>query len=47
MAPMELLERSDALDAMHRLLRQAGDGRGCLLLLGGEAGVGKTALLGR
>ncbi len=42
---MDLLERDAVLDDLHRLLREAGDGRGRLLFLGGEAGVGKTALL--
>lgn len=44
---MELLERTDALDEMRRLLRDASGGHGSLLLLGGEAGAGKTALLRR
>jgi DNA-binding CsgD family transcriptional regulator/tetratricopeptide (TPR) repeat protein len=44
---MELLERDGVLDELHRLLRQAADGRGRLLLLGGEAGVGKTSVLRR
>lgn len=42
---MDLLERTDALNEMDRLLRQAAKGRGRLLLLAGEAGAGKTALL--
>jgi DNA-binding CsgD family transcriptional regulator len=44
---MELLERDLALDVLRRLLWQADEGRGSLLLLGGEAGVGKTTLLRR
>jgi len=44
---MEILEREPILRELHRLLRQARDGRGCLLLLGGEAGVGKTTLVRR
>lgn len=44
---MELLERSAQLDLLHRLLRAAADRHGRLLLLGGEAGVGKSALLRR
>src|SRR5687768_7889567 len=44
---MEFLERDRALDALRRLLWQADEGRGSLLLLGGEAGVGKTTLLRR
>jgi DNA-binding CsgD family transcriptional regulator/tetratricopeptide (TPR) repeat protein len=44
---MELLERDQALEELRCLLRQADAGRGCLLFLGGEAGVGKTSLLRR
>jgi DNA-binding CsgD family transcriptional regulator len=40
-----LLERSDSLDTLYRLAAEAASGRGRLLLLGGEAGVGKTALV--
>lgn len=43
---MTLLEREQALAALRGLLRQAAGGQGCLLFLGGEAGVGKSALLG-
>lgn len=42
---MVLLERSDSLDALYRLAAEAASGRGRLLLIGGEAGVGKTALV--
>ncbi len=42
---VELLERSELLDALGRVLVAAADGRGRLVLLGGEAGAGKTALL--
>ena len=42
---LELLERSELLDALVRALVQAAEGRGRLVLLGGEAGAGKTALL--
>ncbi len=42
---MELLERDHILDEIRELLRQAAAGHGRLLLLGGEAGVGKTVLL--
>jgi DNA-binding CsgD family transcriptional regulator/tetratricopeptide (TPR) repeat protein len=38
----ELLERSEQLAAADRLLAEAWEGRGRLLLAGGEAGVGKT-----
>jgi DNA-binding CsgD family transcriptional regulator/tetratricopeptide (TPR) repeat protein len=44
---MELLERDHLLDNLHSLLGQAEGGHGRLLLVGGEAGVGKTTLLGR
>jgi DNA-binding CsgD family transcriptional regulator len=44
---MELLERDSILNEMHRLLRQARAGQGSLLLLAGEAGIGKTMLLRR
>ena len=42
---MELLEREAALQDLARLAEAARDGRGGLVLLSGEAGVGKTALL--
>ncbi|MGH2617656.1 MAG: AAA family ATPase, partial [Thermomicrobiales bacterium] len=44
---MELLERAPYLTELSDLLRQAAAGQGCLVLLGGEAGVGKTALVRR
>ncbi len=43
-APTELLERSAYLDELGRVLRQSAAGEGQLVLLGGEAGVGKTVL---
>lgn len=42
---MELLERHCALEDLRHLLHNADRQRGSLLLLGGEAGVGKTSLL--
>jgi DNA-binding CsgD family transcriptional regulator len=42
---LELLERSELLDYLAAGLAEAADGRGCMVLLGGEAGAGKTALL--
>jgi len=42
---VELLERAELLDELAEALAEAGDGRGRMVLLGGEAGVGKTALL--
>jgi ATP/maltotriose-dependent transcriptional regulator MalT len=42
---VELLERESSMDALERCLRDAADGAGCLVLLAGEAGVGKTSLL--
>ena len=44
---MELLERDPIMSELHRLLAHASEGRGSLLLLCGEAGAGKTALLRR
>ena len=41
---MELLERDQHLDHLAELLRQAAAGHGRVVLVGGEAGVGKTAL---
>ena len=42
---MALLERDTVLDTLRMRLHDAGERHGCLLLLGGEAGVGKTTLL--
>jgi DNA-binding CsgD family transcriptional regulator len=42
---MELLEREPALDALGGWLAEARAGRGRLVLVGGEAGVGKTTLI--
>jgi DNA-binding CsgD family transcriptional regulator len=42
---MELLEREASLAELHHLLSDAGDRRGRILFLGGEAGVGKTSLV--
>jgi predicted ATPase len=42
---MQLLERERALDALGGWLAEARAGRGRLVLVGGEAGVGKTTLL--
>jgi len=39
-----LVERKDFLVSLERLLGEALDGSGRLVFLGGEAGVGKTAL---
>ena len=41
---MELLERKTYLDDLSGFLTQASRGHGCMLFLGGEAGVGKSAL---
>ena len=43
----ELLERSDQLSELERILGGALGGRGRLVFVGGEAGAGKTALLRR
>jgi DNA-binding CsgD family transcriptional regulator/tetratricopeptide (TPR) repeat protein len=42
---VQLLERSDQLARLDALLTEAGSGSGRLVFLGGEAGVGKTALV--
>src|SRR3954453_9744144 len=42
---MDLLERDAILGELHRLFSDAHEGRGSLLLLGGEAGAGKTTLV--
>src|SRR5918998_2892135 len=42
---MALLERESVLDTLRLRLHDAGERHGCFLLLGGEAGVGKTTLL--
>jgi DNA-binding CsgD family transcriptional regulator len=42
---MELLERERHLDQLEEHLRQAAAGHGRVVLIGGEAGVGKTALV--
>jgi DNA-binding CsgD family transcriptional regulator/tetratricopeptide (TPR) repeat protein len=42
---MELLERKTYLDDLRGFLAQASRGHGCMLFLGGEAGVGKSALV--
>jgi class 3 adenylate cyclase/DNA-binding CsgD family transcriptional regulator/tetratricopeptide (TPR) repeat protein len=42
----ELLERSDSLAALHQALAETGNGQGRLVFVTGEAGVGKTSLVG-
>src|SRR5688572_16449697 len=42
---MELLERKAYLDTLEGLHQEAAKGHGRMLLLGGEAGVGKTSLI--
>ncbi len=42
---MELLEREALLDALDAHLRTAAGGRGALVTLAGEAGVGKSSLV--
>ena len=42
-----LLEREELLSALSALLDEAAEGRGVLVLLAGEAGVGKTAVVRR
>src|SRR6185436_10760602 len=43
----ELLEREDVLAALDEALADATGGRGRIVFVGGEAGVGKTALVRR
>jgi hypothetical protein len=40
---MELLERGAFLESLESWLADARNGEGCMVLLGGEAGIGKTA----
>src|ERR1700724_2765773 len=42
---MELLERKLYLADLGEWLRAASEGGGCIALVGGEAGIGKTSLL--
>jgi DNA-binding CsgD family transcriptional regulator/tetratricopeptide (TPR) repeat protein len=42
---MELLERDPFLDALSERLSLAASGRGAVVVIGGEAGIGKTSLL--
>jgi DNA-binding CsgD family transcriptional regulator/tetratricopeptide (TPR) repeat protein len=42
---MDLLERKPYLDSLNGLYQQAAKGHGRMLLLGGEAGVGKTTIV--
>jgi len=42
---VELLERDTQLQALHVAFDRAGDGRGSVVLVSGEAGVGKTSLI--
>ena len=44
---MDLLERDAALRELESALRDAVRGEGRVALVGGEAGIGKTALVGR
>jgi DNA-binding CsgD family transcriptional regulator/tetratricopeptide (TPR) repeat protein len=44
---MELLERGDELAVLSSALRQAAAGEGAMVFVGGEAGVGKSALVER
>lgn len=40
-----LIERGAPLDILNGAARRAADGHGCIVILGGEAGIGKTSLL--
>ncbi|HWA44863.1 MAG TPA: AAA family ATPase [Hypericibacter adhaerens] len=44
---MDLLERDTHLEALHGWLEDASAGGGCIVLVSGEAGIGKTSLLRR
>lgn len=44
---MELLEREHHLDQLEEHLRSAASGHGRIVMVGGEAGVGKTSLMVR
>jgi DNA-binding NarL/FixJ family response regulator/tetratricopeptide (TPR) repeat protein len=44
-SPIELLEREEALAVLEGAFERAAAGRGALVLVGGEAGVGKSALV--
>src|SRR5215211_6510090 len=44
---MNLLERDEDLEKLRQLLQHAAEGHGSLVMLGGEAGVGKTAFVRR
>ena len=43
--PQALLERASQLASLHHAMAEAAGGRGRLVLVFGEAGVGKTALV--
>lgn len=42
---MELLERASQLQTLHSALKQVQAGEGCIALVNGEAGIGKTSLV--
>lgn len=44
---MELLERDQFLDQLTATLKDTGVGKGCVVLVSGEAGIGKTSLVER
>ena len=41
----QILERADALQQLHTAAREAADGHGSVVVVNGEAGIGKTTLL--
>jgi DNA-binding CsgD family transcriptional regulator/tetratricopeptide (TPR) repeat protein len=47
MPPTELLERHEQLDWLRAHLSDAAEGRGAMVFIGGEAGIGKSALVQR
>src|SRR5882757_5233408 len=46
-AAFTLLEREPILEQLHAAMRSTADGSGCFVLLSGEAGAGKTAVIER
>src|SRR6187402_2615601 len=44
---MDLLERDEALGQLAAAHARARQGKGCVVLVGGEAGIGKSVLVGR
>jgi len=45
MIRMDLLERESQLEQMEDAIKRVSDGDGMLVLIGGEAGIGKTSFV--